>query len=81
MPQRKYIDNPENVEILSKADAVLREIYMNIPEDQLQGVQMTVNADTLLLITELLLAYAETYEAFVPPAPMCADCNTSITQH
>ena len=58
MTQRKYIDNPENVEILSKADTALREIYMNIPEDQLQGVQMTVNADTLLLITELLLAYA-----------------------
>ena len=81
MTQRKYIDNSENVEILSKADTVLREIYMNIPEDQLQGVQMTVNADTLLLITELLLAYAETYEAFVPPAPVCADCHASSARH
>lgn len=81
MTQRKYIDDTNNVGVLAKADAALREIYMNIPEDQLQGVQMTVNADTLLLITELLLAYAETYEAFVPPAPVCVDCNTSITQH
>ena len=70
MTVAKYSDLSSNVAILQKADMQLQEIYTNIPEEELKNIKIEVCAEHLLEAMELLLAFAETYEAFVPAAPV-----------
>ena len=62
--QQRYMDCPDNQQIVEDMENLYRGVIQSIPEEEMKNVKVEITADQLCCICELLMATLVTYEGY-----------------
>ena len=60
----KYVDIQQHLSCLQQAEQSLEMLYESVPDENMASSMVSVSAEYLCHVQELLLAFAETYEKY-----------------